>query len=155
MSYLVTGLPRSRTAWTSVFLDCAMHPFNRMVPEEAMKLDFCDPTFLLFWDEFYDGRKVVIIEREFISAMDASVKAFGKGIIPIVDKMERIMRRVIRDTDCHVVDYDKFDGKALWEFVHGEGFDVERFKMLSEINMQTMPNAETKPEAISQVRRVA
>ena len=156
MKYLVTGLPRSRTAWTSVFLGCAMHPCNRMVPEDVIKLDsFADPTFLLFWDEFYDGRKVVVIDRDFYSCMGSAITAFGKGIIPTVEKMERKKQEIIRNVDCHIVDYNDYDGQALWEFVHGEGFDAEGFKMLSEINMQTMLNAETKPEAISRIRRAA
>lgn len=156
MKYLVTGLPRSRTAWTSVFLGCVMHPFNRMVPEDVIKLDnFSDPAFLLFWDKLYDGRKVVFIERDFYSCMDSAIATFGAGVIPIIEKMERKKLEMLDAVDCHLVDYNDYDGELLWKFVHGDGFDAERFKMLSEINMQTMMNAEIASEAISRIRRAA
>jgi len=156
MKYIVTGLLRSRTAWTSVFLGCTAHPFNRMTPENTMDIDcFADPAFLLFWEELYDGRKIVVIKRDYDEALQSAVKVFGMDVNKVMPKMKRNMDKMLSSIDCYVVDFDNYDGEALWKHLYpDEEFSSYRYERLSELTIQERKDAYIAPEAIAAIRGV-
>lgn len=154
MKYVITGLPRSRTAWAAAYVGCAVHPVNYILPERVMELErFSDPSFLLFWKKIHDGRRVIIIERDLNDAVMSMDRAFGTDSFSTLANMHYQMELLKKEDDVHVLDYYNLDGEKLWELTSDLPYSEDYFIEFNNLNIQTMKDIPVKPEIINEFRR--
>lgn len=160
--FLVMGLPRSRTAWLANFLTngpafCFHEPMVgcRSVANLRSKFERMDYPVVggadtgaaAFADRiaevFTSGIQLIIVERDPDECL-ASLRALGlladvHTLAAGVDALEYVKCKF----KPLVVSFDSLNdehvGRGIWEHCIGEGFDVERFRQLCEMNIQVIP----------------
>jgi hypothetical protein len=144
--YLITGYPRSRTAWLSNFmtygpsfcfheLGASAHPCSFPDILNKMRVPYagvCDSRALLYQEIFMEDfpeAKVVIIERkreEVVKSMDA----LGFDFEEASWAYERQIRRMEQYQPLRMP-FEELDAGAIWNFcVPGFPVNIQRMKML-------------------------
>lgn len=131
MSFVVAGLPRSRTAWCSAYLDAVHDPmafcnhigdYWDVVGDQGA----CDPSFFLFWEEVLRQKSVtlVLIHRPMKEVIDsASVLGIPESMIEFMAGQMAVMRS---EYPVIELDYHDLDLQTLWESCKQEPWDKAR-----------------------------
>lgn len=146
MSFFVLGLPRSRTAWLSVFLSqsgthCYHDGINgcKTMAEYKDKIEACgdSTTAFAYMDGVYINRPTVIIEKtdsEFRRCLDWCGETFGpesiKGMIE--------QRTILADIDGLKVNQSDIDSRRKEIFEHLTGVDfLDHYADLSKLRIES------------------
>ena len=160
MSFVVTGLPRSRTAWLSAFLtgDGAYCLHEGLLLGEVELIDWLnssdmhgdsDSALPLVWDRILAGvaspPRVVVVVRgreEVISSLGKYWKGIdflaGKDPRPLIDQIEAKLAELSKT--ALVVEYDKLSDlgtlKKIWEHcLPSLPFNPLRATLLNNLNI--------------------
>ncbi len=119
--FFVTGLPRSRTAWASMFLACHHEALGQcsdvdQLPAVLKGRGDCDSLLLLFWPrvvEMFPDAPWAILRRSKEDAIKAARKALphmkkasGIMVAECFDHLDAQQRKLIEAVDPLVVDWD-------------------------------------------------
>ena len=140
MSFFVVGLPRSRTAWFSVFLShdgryCHHEGLNgcKSVQEYRDKIggDGDSSTGLMLFDSL--NAPTVIIERDLAPVRDYCKRVFGSG----GDELDFLKAR-LDGLEGLRVPFGQIDDRLgeIWEYLIGTPYDDKRGKKLASLNIQ-------------------
>jgi hypothetical protein len=147
MTFFVTGLPRSRTAWLANFLTygdslCYHEALNgcKSITEYIDKVDGCGDsnTYLGTFDyeKYFPDSKVVIID----SGIEKSVQ-FGKDVYNS-DSTEltiKYKKKLDSMKGLHVhIDNLNSSLEEIWNYIYNEPFNKKRTEMLIELNVQML-----------------
>jgi hypothetical protein len=155
LEVVVTGLPRSRTAWLANFLTFGgfhcyhdvsyKHDSVRSIVESYRCIS--DPTVLLYWEQLVDlvpDLKFLVIRRELQDSIDSTTKALGKEAGLLVEKAWPEMMSILRRTNVVCFDYHEIDWslETIWEFCNGrmDLFDAARAGELSSFKIESTLN---------------
>ena len=136
MKFAVTGLPRSRTKWSSVFLSTPDLPvihdasFDEMETAQAIST----PLFLQVWEKYPD-LPVVLIERSFADVAKAMAR-FGDHTLWLAHADVALEKMKLQHKNLLVLDFDNLDARAMWEFCHGTEVSDEYIKVFEDMNIQ-------------------
>jgi len=138
--FFVSGLPRSRTAWLSVFLDCH---HEGMVGCDSLQ-EYKDKikgsgdclTTLSLIDvklEFPDS-KVIVIDSDVSKAAAFASKHYGIDISYHLAKHKEILDNI----DCLHVNFNDIDKnlRKIWTYVRDEPYNDLRASRLKKLNIQ-------------------
>jgi len=143
-NFLITGLPRSRTAWFAAYLTqgevlCTHEAIAHKLPmtsENHKYVGTADSGYVLDpdWMEEYDGIKIVIIERDTQECIDSL-----NGLIPQdCSWLLRSMARALGKVDALRVPF--YDIERNLEEIHDylglPGYSQERATLFSALNIQ-------------------
>lgn len=135
MRFVVTGLPRSRTKWASVFLstpDCPV--IHDATPAQIHTAEaISTPLFLQHWRE-WPVTKVALIERPF-SEVRASMTVYGNHNKWVTKAYEEI-QKMKQERDVEVFDFHDLDAKRLWKFCHETEVDDAYVNVFEDMNIQ-------------------
>lgn len=133
MKFLIYAMPRSGSAWLANFLTydglvCHHDPLGRMSFEEANQLDaMIDTGAYLF-------RNRLKAEKEF--SLVRSVKDSNRSLMKLGLPPWSEPQNTPGPTFCYERLFDIGYLQNLWALVRGTPFDVERAKMLIDLNIQ-------------------
>ena len=136
MKFAITGLPRSRTKWASVFLSTPDTPVIHDPDFQAMEAAkaISTPLFLQVWEKHPD-LKVVLIERPFADVVDSMYK-FGNHLKWLNEAYNAKEQMKVKHKNLLILDFYELDAKALWEFCHGTEVTDEYVKVYEDMNIQ-------------------
>lgn len=164
--FLILALPRSRTAWLSIFLThsnsfCFHEPLlgcstvadleQRFREVDTEVVGGADTGAALFLDrivELMPDIRLAVVERP-LEQCAQSLRALGDiDVIIATESLRRIQSAlddakqryrplVVRFADLN----DPDTARALWEHCIGEGFDPVRFSDLCRFNIEIIPEA--------------
>jgi hypothetical protein len=143
-NFLITGLPRSRSAWFSAYLTqgevlCTHEAIALKLPMESENHKYVgtsDSGYVLDpeWMEEYKGIKIVIIERDTQECIDSL-----NGLIPydcswLLSGMAKALTKV---EGLRVPFYDIADNlEAIHDYLGLPGYSQERAVLFSILNIQ-------------------
>lgn len=147
-NFLVVGLPRSRTAWLSVFLSqsgahCYHDGFNgcESINDYIIKISNCNDSntglMILDVNKLFPNRKVLIIEKskdELKRCIDWCDSNYGGSsestILNLKEKMGKIKGLRIKQSEInqHL--------EKIWVFLTGEKY-LERYGNMVNLNIQS------------------
>ena len=156
--FLITGLPRSRTAWMSAFfctgnIFCLHEPMSTLYDiSEAGRLFTSDfhshvgvsdtaAGFFLPWIMENVNPPTVIIERD-LADVEEDLRRVG---IPVVNDMQTVLLKKLNEYRHHPnvlwVGFDSLSDKRIMQkiwfhLVPGVPFDDERYEQLNDLNIQ-------------------
>lgn len=143
MSFIVAGLPRSRTAWLSVFMDAVHEPlfYCDHVSDYwdiAGNRGAADPSFALVWDRVMKERPevpVVWIQRDGADHVKSAAR-FGIGA-PLLEYMQgRMDEMMLGDYNMLHIQYSDINDRL--EDIHNHckpdvEFDEDRAEQLTQL----------------------
>lgn len=156
--FLIVGLPRSRTAWLSNWLTygksfCFHEPLLGCDSLAAFQQKFDVPyevvgaadTGAIFWLEqilmLAPDTKLIIVERpveDCIQSLDATGIPYDEALVYQAAKLlERARQYDNMWVPFHSLDADHV-GASIWHHCVGDGFDVNRFRMLRDLRVEIM-----------------
>jgi len=132
MKFVVTGLPRSRTKWASVFLSTPNCPCEH----DTNKGDYgiSDASILLIWETLPDDIPITYIHRP-LKEVIVALKDFFITESFIIDLQRRAVK-MITTRKVLILDYHNFDAKALWKHCHDTAISNEYIKVYTDMNIQ-------------------
>lgn len=120
MNYLITGLPRSRTAWLSAYLSAAgskcMHePFayinrQRSFEDITAGCEGISDSTLLILPSWTDNNKTLIIERDPIEVVDSMVNKFCYAKETVVRQITKL-HKAMQDIDGLRIPYREINSR--------------------------------------------
>lgn len=135
MKFVVTGLPRSRTKWASVFLstpDCpVIHDATFQQMETACAVS--TPVFLQRWQDYPDV-KVALIYRP-LSQVLQSMAAFGNHAAWVMNAYDSLVA-LRRQPNVKTFHFHELDARALWEYCHETEVSDEYIQVFEDMNIQ-------------------
>jgi len=141
MSFFLTGLPRSRTAWFSEFLPNCLHEgINgcRTRHEYVQKVGEGGDSScaLMFFNlaDYFPKAPVVIVERDLDDVVDSlnSIGLFNDQVyFMLIQSLKRLNKM-----DGLRVEYEHIDLEAVWDRLIGTRMDYERTLDMDAINIQ-------------------
>lgn len=143
MSYFVTGLPRSRTAWMAAWLGCNHELMNGLEsPDEFAEMlgDNGDSDCGLMWlplRKMYPDAPVLVIDRP-IKDVVASLKRL-MDVTPYIETLLDISRRKMLLIDnALVVKFDEIDDRLDEIHMHlkGEPMNIERAELFKNMKIE-------------------
>ena len=155
-TFFVTGLPRSRTAWFSEWLECLHEGMEGCYTrtEYINKVKRGDSSSALMFfpiKDFFPDSPVLIVERdmnEIISSL-SKIGLFNDDVY----KMLQESRRRLDKMDGLRVDFHKLDFEEIWNHLIGSGFDKHRTEIMNDMNIQKVnykPNVEALQSLIGE-----
>jgi len=149
MSFFVLGLPRSRTAWLSVFLSqsgihCYHEAINgcKTMSEYDLKVSGCgdSTTAFMYLDRRHEGQPTVVIDKndlEFERCINWCKESFG---VDMRQAMTKQREQLLSMEGMHIPQSD-IDSKLPEIFEHLTGVDfLLRYSDLSALNIVADPN---------------
>jgi hypothetical protein len=138
--YFVIALPRSRTAWLSVFLDCYHEGFNNCNTFKEYKNKIknsgdCSTSLLLFdMKKLFPNSRVVIIHNTIDSAVDFYREIYRKDTTDLL----RLMKKRLFSLDGLHIEFDDIDNRLeeIWKYLKDEPFDKARTDRLKLLNVK-------------------
>jgi hypothetical protein len=163
--FFVTGLPRSRTAWTANWLttdNSICHhdiPFDKSLLNGREHVGFCGPEVVMQYNEIRqelpDAPWLVLLRN----SRDALL-SFRKVADPLLEVSEEAMRKLWEEREYAIgsltsrpgvecVRFEELDlepvARSVWaHLLAGIAFDVERWRMLCDFNIQQDVNKKAK-----------
>ena len=155
MKYLITGLPRSRTAWMAEFMpNCAHEPVGYMQKIEDLQQVYSDfdgvsdsgMGFWLGWILEHIKPRTVIIERP-IEEVEASLMAMGTKL-PATNFCDLLLEELAKFHDHPLVMRVPFNAlgnvrvmqKVWWHLLGASHpFDEQRFERMNALKIETSP----------------
>jgi len=143
-NFLITGLPRSRTAWFSAYLTqgdvlCTHEAVAHKLPmtsENHRYVGTADSGYILDpdWMEEYEGIKIVIIERDTQECIDSLNKLIPADCTWLLNSMAKALKKV---DALRVPFYDIADNlEAIHDYLGLPGYSQERAVLFSILNIQ-------------------
>lgn len=155
--FFVTGLPRSRTAWVANWLTTDMTIcFHDVEPETSKfllnkRVGFAGPE--LIWkmrelERSFPSAPWLFLMRDPDECLASWKKAAGKVLPHSHPDFALLWKKrveILEDSDglpLHslVISYEELDeepvARAVWQHLIGTPFDLDRWKMLTEFNIQ-------------------
>ena len=128
MRFAITGLPRSRTKWASVFLstpDC-------VVTHDSMDGEAISTTMVLdHWEKL--DCKIVVIRRNLTDVIN-SLAGYKFSHVQLLE-WDRKMHELIKSGRAMVIEYDDFDAKKLWRYCHESDISNEYVEVFEDMNI--------------------
>ena len=128
MRFAITGLPRSRTKWASVFLstpDC-------VVTHDSMDGEAISTTMVLdHWEKL--DCKIVVIRRNLTDVIN-SLAGYKVSHAQLLDA-DRKMRELIKSGRAMVIEYDDFDARKLWRYCYESDISNEYVEVFEDMNI--------------------
>ena len=142
MRFAITGFPRSRTKWASVFLstpDCPVihdaHP-DSFYDIEAVST----PLVITHWKHLPKDTPIAFIKRD-VNDVRAS---WAKFLFDdsLVSQCEEALEGFLSNNNVKIFDYYQLDAKELWEYCHNTAVSNEYIKVFTDMNIvqQQMEN---------------
>lgn len=145
--FVVTGLPRTRTAWFSFYFDCIHEPIINSGLFKKKFRGICSSAFPVYCKNHPDA-KVVFIDRD-VDDVEASLKkAFPNGIGKVLPYQyrETLLEGVVMLEACKLlfpdalhVRYDEIDERMEeihdYFFPYVRRFDKGRFEYYKSFNI--------------------
>lgn len=165
MTFLITSLPRSMTAWCSAFFTtadstCHHEPVTQVKDYEAWLYGVTDtdkhigiadssiPFAAEKYDTFFPDARVVVIQRDPQQVIDSYRKASGMyrtEVARIIEVAQRKLDEYVRDRELLMVKYDRLHDSLpiIWEYIFGGivPYDAERAEIMKRLNI-TVPYKE-------------
>lgn len=144
MSYFVTGLPRSRTAWMSVWLGCKHDGLSGCYSDQdvlSMVGDGGLSDSMLAWfpiRKYYKKAPVLVIHRhadEVVDSLSQIVPIDSNVLTLLADTQERMNM-----IDGLHVNYDEIDSRLpeIWEYLRPDvPFSPEWTRLMMDMNVTT------------------
>jgi len=138
----VIGLPRSRTAWFSVWLDIP-HELLDGCYSESDFIDRCkvgDSDSMLMWfpiRKHYPKAKVLVIHRDINEVINSLGRIFNLND-SLVDVLKQSNRRLSSIKNALHINFNEIDEKLpeIWRHLKGTRFDSERTERLKNMNIE-------------------
>ena len=138
--YFVLALPRSRTAWLSVFLDCHHEGFSncRSFKEYTTKIKnsgyFSTALVLFDMKKLFPNSKIVVIHNTIDSAVNFYRKVYGKD----TTKFLRSVKQSLFSIKGLHIDFEDIDSSLedIWQYLKKQPFDKDRAERLKLLNIQ-------------------
>jgi hypothetical protein len=161
MTFLVLGLPRSRTAWLANFLTydgqfCFHEGVNgcNSIEEYKVKVegkgDSNTGLMLFDFEKHFPDAKIIIIDSDIDRAVD-----FGRDIYGLDIEIEMVVakNRLDKMKGFHVK-LEEIDGqlKEIWEYVSDKEFNQDRADMLIKLDVQMKNPFDIDIDSISQFK---
>jgi len=161
LDFIVVGFPRSGTSWISNWLTtddtiCLHDPLNFLYPRQIERLEYtgkrvgicCTGSWLLPEWVNKQGVRTAVITRD-RDCRAASLSRFGFHPLP-----EELETRASKINGLRF-DFDDLwyqrEAKALWEYLMpGKPFDLLRYNMLRDLNIQPRSSFSTFDPAIAE-----
>ena len=141
MSYFVTGLPRSRTAWFSEWLpDCLHEGFEgcythkEYIKKLGKKGDSNSALMFFPIERYFPKAPVVIVERNFDEVI-FSLEKIGLFNNDVYKAMEASCNRLKRMKGMRV-DFHSLPLREIWEYLIGTEFNKKEAETLDKMNIQ-------------------
>jgi len=139
-NFFLTGLPRTRTAWFSEYLDCFHEGIEgcSTYSEYVNKLgDSGDSSSLLMYfplREYFPDSPLVIVERDIDDVCDSleNIGLFDDRVYWVLKQAQGLLNKM----DGVRVDYNSLDIKGIWEYLTGMEFDKKRADEYEMRNIQ-------------------
>ncbi len=141
MSYFLTGLPRSRTAWFAEFLPDCLHEGmegcrSRHEYVQKLGLQGDSSCALMYFPiaDYFPEAPVVIVERDLDAVIDSldSVGLFNNRVyVMLIDSLKRL--NAMPGTR---VDFEHLDLEEIWHILIGTELDYEHMARMDSINIQ-------------------
>jgi hypothetical protein len=133
MKFLIYAMPRSGSAWLANFLTydglvCHHDPLGRMSFEEANQLEAAVDTGAYLFRNRMKAEKTFALVR---SVKDCNRSLKKLGLLPVAED-----QNILAPTFCYERLFDIGYLSELWALVRGTPFDVERARMLVDLNIQ-------------------
>jgi hypothetical protein len=180
---IITGYPRSRTAWLSVLFDVpgvksAHEPIPSLVPLDQGTLDnyaafdgpvvVCDSSAMIFRDKlekFWPDARWYLIRRKKEDVQKSIHRLFPKNSDPMPVLNQLMAQFVSNHPDVCYMDYDLMNQPSsvefMWKYaVPGIPFDLARFGRLCSMKIEAIQFSsplEIVPDCggIHKIRRIA
>ncbi len=158
--FFIIGLPRSRTYWLSVFLEC-FHEAISVFPDYQDFMESDHPgdstTVYSVVRKFIKNEKTIYIDRDIDEVFESANRAFG--VVYSVDMLKMIQEELRKKENCLHVHYNDINDRLeeVWDYCYADKpFDAKRAEALKVINLQNKYVIElSKQEVIAaQSRRV-
>jgi hypothetical protein len=161
MSFLVLGLPRSRTAWLANFLTygdlfCYHEGIDGCTSLEEYKEkiegkgDSNTGLMLFDFEEHFPNAKIIIIDSDVDKAIE-----FGRDVFNVNIEFEMAIakNRLDKMEGLHIKleDINSRLGE-IWEYVSDEPFDQERADMLVKLDVQMRNPLDIDFDSINQFK---
>lgn len=152
--FIITGLPRSRTAWLSAFMSTGNaichHEILKGLSDitelpDSLKSEFhkyvgtadSGAAFFLPWIAENMDCPIVIIDRN-IEDVDNSMRKIGCNIRPALDLLKETINKYERHPKVLKVPFDLLNEKRIiqkifWHLMPGEAFDEERYWLFKHL----------------------
>lgn len=145
--YFLTGLPRTRTAWFSEFLpDCLHEGMSGCYShkEYISKLVGGDSSCGLMYfpiRRYFHDAPIVIIERDFEDVVESlkAINLFNDNVLKELIEASHLLRKM----NGLRVDYNNIDLEEIWNYLIGDGFDINR---ANEFSMRNIQKVNYKPD---------
>ncbi len=168
MSFLILGIPRTRTAWLSVFFDCEHEPTRRLGSLEVARratdgIPASDPNLLLCAEEVMDSLgdavRVAAVWRPRALLVRSLTAHFGmtdEVACKWVDRSMSQIERIQRDPRVRAFDTQTLDGvPEMWEWLcPAMPFPVERYERMRHMTVQARDPVERFERMRHQARGV-
>jgi hypothetical protein len=167
--FFITGLPRSRTAWMSVFMStgnsiCYHESSSRLNSIEELKgiyqssiykfvgISDSGLGFFMDWILEHIEPRTVIIDRP-ISEVNQSLEKLGlprSNFTELLhDELERFHTHpLVMWVPFEALNVKRVVQKAFWHLMPGEAFDEQRYETLAKMIIET-DNDKTKQEYLA------
>lgn len=150
-TFVITGYPRSRTAWLANFLTygssfCYHEPPRDTVPFKefftlartpTVGISDCRAIFYIdFYLDLFPATKIVLIKRDKAEVI-ASLARFGFVFDLSVDTYDAAINNMIERYPVFITDFHHMDLRKIWEYcVPTEPVNELRLAMLNEFKIE-------------------
>ena len=174
-TFLITGLPRSRTAWFSAFMStgssiCFHEPLKFMsdiseLPEALRSVnhtyvgasDSGAGYFLPWITQRMPDMQILVIDRD-IDVVEASMTRIG---YPMRQALSLLSERLLSVKGCPGVMWVSFDSlndkrimqKIWWHLMPGAAFDEERYEVFKDLRIEADVSKVAALAEVYQVRQ--
>jgi hypothetical protein len=150
IDFLVIGLPRSGTAWLSVWLDATHDPFGKMLPEFFSGGLVCTGAYLM--PDWLEAQTcpVAIIERDHRDC-DASLARIGMP--PTTPAMRALFARATGEAWSFADLWDEDKAAALWAYLKGTPFDAARYRRLRDLRIEVCDPWKHDADVLTEIKR--
>lgn len=150
IDFIVHALPRSGTAWLSVWLDCWHDPFASMLPEDISGGMSCTGASLLpTWLEAQTCPVVKIVRDH----RDCDASLVRIGMRPTTPRMRELFKqaqgRPWRFEDI----WDEDKARELWGLLKRTPFDAARYRRLRDLRIEVIDPWKHDAGVLAEIRR--
>jgi hypothetical protein len=148
--FIVLGLPRSGTAWLSVWLDCHHDPQGWMLPEQIRGGMVCTGAHLL--PSWLQAQRcpVAIIERDH---RDCDVSLRRIGLVETTARERELFAQVEGRRWRFADIWEEDKARELWAFLVSRPFDADRYHRLKRMRIELREHTTNLAIAAELLRR--
>lgn len=139
MRYLITGLPRMRSAWLAALFECAHDAAVSGIPDGGL----CDPCAACLYPrkalEYFTGSPIVIVRRDEAESRESFERWVGAGVTQWVAMTENLKWFAQHSKHIEVPYADLNDyGKvaAMYHYCTGNDLQKKRFEFFDVLRIE-------------------